>query len=176
MVDFVKRFQLVGTKRREASSASEMLGQLFGEFGEGPAAVGSRHDRFIVDAAALAIDGLLVFLDQQIEVVVLDFGGGTGSDVGVAFLALALVAKARVQILAVERINQDAVDFLEGVVANFDFVPPQVLVDAKESAGKLHIRKGLVHAPHFAVQKELHRPLQIHFTSEDLARFVSLSG
>jgi hypothetical protein len=68
------------------------------------------------------------------------------------------MANGRIQIFAVERINQDAVAIMEGVVANFGAVAPQIFVYAKEADGELDVGKGLADSPLLRAQERIASP------------------
>ena len=73
-IDFLQRFQFVGTEGGDAPGLAHPSRQLLGEFDEGPTPLGAGQDGLVVDTVGATGDAGLVLLDQQLEVVVLGLG------------------------------------------------------------------------------------------------------
>ena len=148
--------------------------QLFGEFHKRPAAIRRRQDFSIIDPAAATLDVLLLLADQQIEVVVFHFGRRrTWRGTFVFVSALTLPSLAGAQILTVEGIDQDAVQFdLERVVANDDLVAAIILVDSEVEAQDLHVGEGAIDRSFFRFEEELQYSLQVNMPCEGLSLLI----
>ena len=91
----------------------------------------------IVDPAIALAEPLVVLVDQEIEVIVLRFGcfrrGRRGRDF------LPLVPCAGGEVLALKAVDQHALEFGEGVVADLDPVATEPRIDTEEEPFQSHV-------------------------------------
>lgn len=143
LIHFLQAFQFVGREGREPAAAAEMAGQLLDEIDKRPAPLRVGQDGLVIDAAGVAAHGLLVLLNEQVEIVVC---GLAQAAVGCrrwrrGRTLLACVPRADAAILAVERIDEHRVERPERIVADLDFVAAETRIDAEEDVEQLDIGK-----------------------------------